>query len=256
MPQKKEDLEKLLKLLQTWANEKGNEWFKKELIRIFNSENIHSSSMIEEKITHIEKYLLLDGVKVIDYTSIKNNKQVRDQLTRDSFEMSRYRVGLIKHDIHFEEFCRYAHMQCEELLNYFFLERHNKVLSSIISEIKAFNERAIIKADVRRVSEIGYTIKLIAFYNMQCITYDVYQTCWRLNEIRNNISHRSTTEKKEVANDSVRFLSDANYDLVFVAVEKFLTAVTANISAQVTKKEKVTVFSQNSVLKSIAQKLS
>lgn len=252
MPRKSE-LEQLLPIIIKWANQE--EWFKKELVRIFKEENNNSStSLIEEKITNIEKYLLLNGTHNIDYKLI-NNPHVRDQLIRDSYEMSRYRVGLIKHDIQFEEFCRYAHMQCEELLNYFFLERHNKRLSNIIDEIKNFNEKALIK-DPRSISEIGYTIKLVALYKMQVITPEVYQTCWKLNEIRNNISHRNTSDKKVLNTDTLKFFTESNYDHVYSMLMRFLDGVINNINVEIKKSEKATVFSQNETLKNIAQKLS
>ena len=78
----------------------------------------------DKRIEHIEKYLGLDYYvdnqkSIIDYSFIQE-PEVRAQLISDNREMMRFRYGTRYHAISFDEFCRYAHLQAEMLLNYFY----------------------------------------------------------------------------------------------------------------------------------------
>jgi hypothetical protein len=126
MPQNKEDLDKLLLFISEIANEPNNEWFKAKLVtKIFEKQVVeldksgNSDTIIADNIESIRRYLMLDVMPIIDYSDILDTR-IRDQLYRDCIEMSKYRLGKINNCINFDEFCRYAHLQAEELLNYFY----------------------------------------------------------------------------------------------------------------------------------------
>src|SRR5690349_471649 len=114
MAQKKEDLQKLLELIDKWANEEGNDWFRNELIKRYSQTNYLSSASdprivnIGQNVEIIQRYLMLDIIPVIDYSDIAESN-VRNQLFRDCIEMGKYRLGKINHKVDFDEFCRYAH---------------------------------------------------------------------------------------------------------------------------------------------------
>ena len=48
--------------------------------------------------------------------------------------MLRFQKGFPSHKVDFTEFCRYAHLQAEEMINYFF----NKISGGLISEVEAY----------------------------------------------------------------------------------------------------------------------
>ena len=123
MEAKKENLTKLLTLVKEIQKDPKNKWFKDALLAdIFGiDENTESQTWIS-KINMIEKYLSIDGFQVIDYSFIENER-VRNQLICDNIEMSRHRLGKRTGKVDFEEFCRFATLQIEEMLNYFFYQK-------------------------------------------------------------------------------------------------------------------------------------
>jgi hypothetical protein len=81
-------------------------------------------SGFDKRVEHIEKYLGLDYYvdgqpSLIDYSFVKET-EIRAQLISDNREMMRHRYGTRFHIINFDEYCRYAHLQVEMLLNYYY----------------------------------------------------------------------------------------------------------------------------------------
>ena len=200
----KENLENLLKLVKELTKHKQLEWFKDDLAKFFNNHNYGSD------IKKIEKYLSLNGYKIIDYSKIKV-KIIRDQLNRDCIEMHKYRLGLINNTVNFEEFCRYAHLQAEELLNYYFNTKFDKDIKLINDFI---SERLPDYGGARATMNIGYEFKLKPFlyslkFNKNMSTHitkkkefdkiikNVINELVFVKEIRNNLSHRSSLDDVE-----------------------------------------------------------
>ncbi|MGM9794970.1 MAG: hypothetical protein ACI3ZZ_01945 [Candidatus Aphodosoma sp.] len=101
-----------------------NSEFDKELRKRLNVNSYTEvSSCVSGKVDKIEKYLGLDYLvdsqdSIIDYSFV-NDKVVRNQLISDNREMLRFRYSTRYHEINFKEYCRFAHMQAEMLINYF-----------------------------------------------------------------------------------------------------------------------------------------
>jgi hypothetical protein len=186
---KKESLEKLLLLIDKICSEEENLWFKQLLEdRFLNSiKTIDPEILI--KLGSIEKYLNIDGLEIIDYSEIEN-VAVKNQLTRDCIEMSKYRLGKINNIINFEEYCRYAHMQAEELLNYYY-QSNFKDTKAIVEFIR-LNTNYDPSSDPKNIHTIGHTYKLNAFVKSTRLDYKLKYYIDFVSKIRNEISHRNS----------------------------------------------------------------
>lgn len=160
--------------------------------------NIAPSEAVDKsKVQRIEKYLGLDYYvdgqpSLVDYSFI-NEEDVRNQLICDNREMMRYRYGTRYHAIDFGEYCRYAHLQVEMLLNYFYNNKHQGDLAQIKEHIKQFNGIAAL-GSVKSIGAISYTIKLWAFYKEFNFDFKVKNVLDNICKVRNGMSHRSPEE--------------------------------------------------------------
>lgn len=192
MAQNKEQLNKLLLFIKRLIEEPGNEDFVKGLRKLLDVP-IHGSPD-DTKLSDIEKYLGLDykldsATPDIDYSFIQE-AFVRDQLISDYREMLRYRYGVRSHKIDFSEYCRFAMLQVEQMLNYFYQNKFSsdEELATYINE-NSFT--TIEKFD--SVKSLSLAVKLSAFSkNMdrkqsECLEF--------ARETRNEQSHRSVEEE-------------------------------------------------------------
>ena len=193
MAQNKEHLQALLKFLDSLLKEPGNEWFIEELQKMVGCSNIQKGGRISQdyKIHAIEKYLGLDFnvdtmESVIDYSFV-SDVDCRNRLTADNREMLRYRYGVRSHIIDFEEFCRYATMQVELLLNYYYSNQTSDI-NKLKDLIKSHFENARLDS-ANSANEIPLAAKLIAYTNQYGLK-DVYTTLSNAREVRNSQSHR------------------------------------------------------------------
>ncbi|CAH8282899.1 hypothetical protein EV196_101740 [Mariniflexile fucanivorans] len=192
---KKESLEKLLVLIDDICSKDENFWFKDKLSISLGVNSSHEKTS-NFKLSKIEGYLKLDGYKIIDYTDIKN-EVVRNQLFRDCIEMSKYRLGKINDTISFDEFCRYAHLQVEELLNYFYYEK----FKGKIGEANIFitnNWSFYIPPKSKKIASISVQAKAIGFLNEYGFNNSsLSRTLDFLRDFRNELSHRNSFETKK-----------------------------------------------------------
>ena len=200
----KENGDFLLKLIRKIIQEPGNDWFKDSILAellVTGSQEIDSSDWVK-KIGLIEAYLRLDGIELIDYSEISNPK-VRAQLISDNIEMSRYRFGKINHKIDFGEFCRYAHLQVEELINYLYNTKYAANLEAfktfIIEHGKLTPQNGQDKINkiksARKIDDVDHSRKFEALRNSLPDfpgKKDFAFTIYKLNNVRNRLSHRST----------------------------------------------------------------
>ena len=184
---------------------KQNPEFDSELRKALGAGIISNSTFPSEKrIEHIEKYLGLDYYvdnqrSLIDYCFI-SEPDVRAQLISDNREMMRFRYGTRYHSICFDEFCRYAHLQAEMLLNYFY-DRVDGSLKDTIDHIKKYNPKAFFKDKIKSLGDISYNSKLWAFkaeFNMEYETNNILDY---LRRIRNESSHRTPENEVKTIND-------------------------------------------------------
>lgn len=153
-----------------------------------------------DKINRIEKYLGLDYSvdaqnSVIDYSYIKDEK-VKNQLISDNREMMRFRYGTRYHEIDFDEFCRFAHLQAEMLLNYYYVTKCNSDLYLIKKHIREYNETANGVDEANTIFAISFPVKIWAFnteYQEKGINLALFN---HLRKVRNGVSHRSTEQEQ------------------------------------------------------------
>lgn len=202
MKHKKESLTKLLQLIDEISTVPENEWFKEILCKKFSTAVIgksggNSPNDTLQKIVELHRFLMLDVVPIIDY-SIIEDKVVQNQLYRDCIEMGRHRLGKINNVINFGEFCRYAHLQAEELVNYFFIKKFNDNIEQIVKFIKEYNWNYKPEKPATDIHHIYYTIKLTAFKNFSALSKNTFDDLYFLNDLRNELSHRNSfTANKE-----------------------------------------------------------
>lgn len=132
-------------------------------------------SDFDKRVEHIEKYLGLDYYvdgqpSLIDYSFVKET-EIRAQLISDNREMMRHRYGTRFHIINFDEYCRYAHLQVEMLLNYYY-DRVDNTLDEIKKHIVKYNSTAEI-ANAKSLGAISYNSKLWAFCAEHNVGYSV-----------------------------------------------------------------------------------
>lgn len=188
---KKESLEKLLLFISDICKDDENAWFRERLKDNLSKSKTYNSN--SEQFDKIEKYLQLDGFKVIDYTDVKNDR-VRNQLFRDSIEMSKYRLGKFNDKVNFDEFCRYACLQSEELLNYFFCDKFNNNISDANNFItKHWPDYR--PPNSKKISAITMHAKTTAFLSEYGFKYtSLSRTLDFLRDFRNELSHRNSYE--------------------------------------------------------------
>ena len=180
-----------------------NSEFRQEMQKLFGK--TVSASVIKSddgRISHIEKYLGLDYYidameSIIDYAFI-SEIEVRDKLISDNREMMRYRYGTRSHKVDFEEYCRYAQLQAEMLLNYFYTVKDGSI-PNIISHIKQYNPKASISDNNTSLSSISFSVKLWAY---DCeFKINIRETFDHVREVRNSQSHR-TPQKEDFSTEA------------------------------------------------------
>ena len=193
MAQNKEQLSKLLLFIKRLIDEPGNEDFVKGLRKLLDVP-IHDSSG-NKQLTDIEKYLGLDyhldsATPDIDYSFIRD-ENVRTRLISDYREMLRYRYGVRSHKIDFFEFCRYAMLQVEQLLNYFY-----KNCFDTIDEIRDYINEHVTNLKVESLDSLKSISLAIKLYALYCEKGDgrIKTVLDYAREVRNEQSHRMQNE--------------------------------------------------------------
>jgi hypothetical protein len=197
MTYKKDSLEKLLVLLKDIIKNPESEWFTLKLdeLLLFNkndSFDYKNSTSLENKLSLIQEYLSIDVNNLIDYSEIE--EPVREQLFRDCLEMCRFEKGTNNHKKNFSDFCRYAHLQLEELFNYYYIKKYINI-ENILQSITKFNVKYQPKEMPVSITNISFAIKMNALVNELNFTNKQKQNLKFLNDIRNEMSHRSTLTK-------------------------------------------------------------
>lgn len=188
----KATIDKIIKL----ANQ--NSEFKNELLK--RLELSFSTNIVphnDERISHIEKYLGLDYYvdtknSVINYSHVSID-DVRNQLISDNREMMRFRYGTRYHEIDFEEFCIFAHLQAEMLINYYYDTVNMSDISAIKIHIKLYNPEAKDLDNATTLNSISFNTKLWAFNKEHRIDWELFDN---LRQVRNDFIHRSPDKGK------------------------------------------------------------
>ncbi len=192
MSYKKEHLLKLLNLIEEVASQPESKWFKDKLFQLCNDQlsSATEASLVERKINAIHDYLAIDISKLIDYSAFEEPS--REQLFRDCLEMIRHQKGTPNHKIDFGEFCRYAHLQAEEMINYYL----NKVSDGMVHKVDQYVQQNCASYNPRTkptlIHHIGYTYKLNSLKRDLDIKTTTVDMLWFLNDFRNELSHRNS----------------------------------------------------------------
>lgn len=170
----------------------------------------------DTRIGHIEKYLGLDYSvdnknSVIDFSYI-SILDVKEQLISDNREMMRFRYGTRYHMIDFKEFCRYAHLQAEMLINYYYQMIDKSDLDAIKSHIKKYNKNAFGLEEVTSLGSISYNVKMWAFSGEHKGKFD-FSLFENIRKVRNELSHRMIEEDQLKIIKYQAFLKDLGIPL-------------------------------------------
>lgn len=206
-----EKLEHILQQVKLLCEQ--NPEFKEKLRELFPStKHIYSS---DDRVDRIEKYLGLDFLmdsheSSIDYSFV-SIPEVRWQLESDNREMYRYRYGTRYHMIEFGEFCRYALLQAEMLLNYYY-DSTTESFIDVKNIIKKYNSSANIE-NCKSIGAISFNIKIWAFRTQFDLLINIAD--WdNVRKVRNALSHRSPSADVEIEIASYKKkLEDANFPL-------------------------------------------
>lgn len=191
--------------------------FDKELRKALGISTSEVKSVtVNGDVKEIEKYLGLDYYvdgqpSLIDYSFIVE-PAIRNQLISDNREMMRYRYGTRFHIVDFGEYCRYAHLQVEMLLNYFYNKRNDGDLDKIKTHIKQFNPGINID-NSKSLGAISYSVKLWAFSQECGVTFKSRTCLENISKVRNNLSHRSPQEEENNIRDWRKQLQNMNIPL-------------------------------------------
>ena len=210
----KSTLDKVIRLTQQNAE------FDTELRKVLQIKPSASSvnTIDDSRLKHIESYLGLDydylgeRQSLIDYSFVQE-AEIRAQLISDNREMMRHRYGTRFHAISFVEYCRYAHLQAEMLLNYFYDKKNNN-LDDVKKHILKYNpdaERFI--SDAKTLGAISYNSKLWAFCNEFSIDREIQDCLNNIREVRNQSSHRSPGGEEQTMEESRKKLINMNIPL-------------------------------------------
>jgi hypothetical protein len=234
MAQSKENLKLLLEFISKLLEQEGNEWFHDELAVLFSKKfksekdtGIKLSAVTIKELGSIEKYLDEGLIPIIDYSKI-SNKRVRFQLERDAIEMGKSRLSNYSGSISFEKFCKYAHFQSEELVNYYFVINSNGDLNSVKQDILDYTkiQKDKIK-DNSTISSIPHYMKLWALSNKINIINTYNFTLSDLAKVRNLEIHRDSTS--HVDEKLQRFINREDYNQIYEALVHLKEEIIKNV---------------------------
>lgn len=184
-----------------------NPWLREELHRRWGNHVNNVSDVRSSEIQRIEKYLAInytiDDIAVgIDYSFVKD-EGVRIRLEADWREMLRCRCGLRKHAPEFLEFCRYAHLQAEGIVNYYCYSKYSddETLSGTLN--KYFSEARDSKdpkhyCEVKKGGLPTYNNKLNLLRIELSLAWNVFFTLFkRIYPARNSQSHSSPMKSSD-----------------------------------------------------------
>lgn len=154
-----------------------------------------------DAIRKIEAYLSLDfridSKDLPDYSFVQDDA-VRDRLQADYREMLRYEFGTRNHRIDFPEFCRYAVLQIEMLVNFYFDRKYNSNIGTIIGVIKSNFPNFNPYPGLANVSEIQLKTKLYQIRNEFSWDRKDLNPFLYAVDVRNRQSHRSLAVDRDV----------------------------------------------------------
>lgn len=158
-------------------------------------------------------------------------ERVKFQLERDAIEMGKSRLSNYSDSISFEKFCKYAHFQSEELVNFYFFKTAESNVELVKDKIVEYTD---IKRDkiqnnssISSISSIPHYMKQWALSNKENINKTHSFTLSNIAKVRNLEIHRNSTS--QVDEKLQGFISREDYNQIYEALvhlkEKVIYAV-------------------------------
>ena len=172
------------------------------------------SDGLDAEIRRIKEYLSLDfGIDqedLEDYAFV-SDKDVRLQLLTDYREMLRFQFGTRSHRIDFLEFCRYAHLQVEMLVNYYFETAFNGNFGMMIDAMKEQYANFKVAEKASNISEVFFKSKLFYLMNIFGWARNDISVYLNVYEVRNRQSHRSLRSNKDLIKEVRKLLKNPSF---------------------------------------------
>ena len=234
MSENKENLKLLLKFIEKIIDQEENNWFHDELALLFSKKiisekdtGIKLSAVTIKEIGSIDKYLDEGIIPIIDYSEI-SDKKVRLQLERDSIEMGKARLSNYSGKISFENFCKYAHFQSEELVNYYFVTSSNNDVETVKNDIINYTNIKIDKlSDNSSISSIPHSFKQWAISNKISIEKKNSYILKNIANVRNLEIHRNSAGQIDLK--IMQFIKYENYNQIYEAIVYLKNKVIENL---------------------------
>lgn len=224
MRDSQKNLRLLLKFLEDLLQQEGNEWFHDELALLFSKKiitekdnGIKLSAITLKQYGSIDSYLETGLIPIIDYSSISEPK-TRFQLERDAIEMGKCRISNFHKNISFREFCKYAHFQCEELVNYFFHKKSGGDISTAKKIIKNYNYKFIdqygaYEKPYPSVGSIPHSMKQYALTNFLGFEKLYIYVLTNISKVRNLEIHKDSN--RDIDEGLNFFLSSEDFNQIY-----------------------------------------
>lgn len=225
MGQDKKQLNKLLDFVSELYKDPGNKEFAAGIRSlVMNDKDFLRSGSLDglsdisdgtgNPLLRIEKYLSLDYDidfrEFPDYSFVTDGS-VKERLEADFREMMRYRFGTRSHRVDFPEFCRFATLQFEMLVNYYYERRYGSDVTELIrildGRFEAFHPADYMKS----VSSIPFRSKVFE------LLYEFAWESWKSSiilhcyDLRNKQSHRSLIADRDIIAECERRLKERGY---------------------------------------------
>lgn len=227
MAANKEELKLLLEFISKILEQEGNEWFHDELAILFSKKfksekdtGIKLSAVTIKELGSIEKYLEEGLIPIIDYSNI-SDERVKFQLERDAIEMGKYRLSNYADSISFEKFCKYAHFQSEELINFYYQRVSNGYIDEAKNKIRQYNPKFTDQMGTNgppysSISSIPHSIKQFAISKNLGFDKNHNITISNIGKVRNLELHRDSTGKSDSRLEN--FILREGYNQVYEAL--------------------------------------
>lgn len=227
MASNKEHLRLLLDFISKILEQEGNEWFHDELAILFSKKfksekdtGIKLSAVTIKELGSIEKYLDEGLIPIIDYSNI-SDERVKFQLERDAIEMGKCRLSNYVDSISFEKFCKYAHFQSEELINFYYQKVSNGNVEDAKNRISQYNPRFTDQMGnngpaYSSISSIPHSIKQFAISNNLGFDKNHNITIGNIGKVRNLELHRDSTGQSDSRLEN--FILREDYNQVYEAL--------------------------------------
>lgn len=227
MADEKKNLKLLLEFIDEILERDGYEWFHDELALLFTKKivsekdtGIKLSAVTVRELGSIDLYLENGLVPIIDYGKIIDER-VRFQLERDAVEMGKVRLSNYSKGISFSNFCKYAHFQSEELINYYYYKVSNDNVDEAKRRIKEYNpvfkdETGVEKRPFTSTSGIPHSVKQFAISNDLALARKHVYTLSNINKLRNLEIHRDSNVR--IDDTLKKFIDYENYNQIYEAL--------------------------------------